>query len=340
MTIDNYLRHLPKAELHIHIEGSLEPELMFKLAKRNKVNIPYNSVEDVRAAYQFTCLQDFLNIYYAGAEVLQTEKDFYDLTYAYLQRVHEDGVKHVEVFFDPQTHTSRGIEFGTVILGINAALIQGEKDFGVTHYLIMCILRHLSEAEALETLQQALPYKELILGIGLDSSEKGNPPEKFTKLFAKAKAEGLLAVAHAGEEGPCENIENAIDLLHIDRIDHGNSIVSNEAMQKVVKNKELALTMCPLSNLKLQVLTDLNTHPAMQLHNKGIIVTINSDDPAYFGGYINENYLALAKAQNLKIEDITELAINSFKGSFLPNTIKSMHIDQVRKYYQVNVIDM
>ncbi len=333
MNNKDFIQNLPKAELHIHIEGSLEPELMFELARRHAVNIPYTSIDDLKAAYNFTCLQDFLDIYYAGADVLRTKQDFYELTYAYLERVSQDKVRHVEVFFDPQTHTDRGIAFATVIEGISEALVQGEKDFGISYHIIMCFLRHLSEDAAFDTLKQALPYKQLILGVGLDSSEKGNPPAKFQKVFAAAKRVGFLAVAHAGEEGTHENIADAIALLNIDRIDHGNSITNSQSLQQEVKDKQLALTMCPLSNLKLQVSENLDNYPAKQLHDEGLIITINSDDPAYFGGYINDNYLALDNALKLSKRDLADFAINSFKGSFLSEDRKAALIDEVERYY-------
>ena len=340
MDNSEFIKDLPKAELHLHIEGSLEPELMFDLAQRNHVRIPFESVEEVKSAYNFTCLQDFLDIYYAGANVLRTSEDFYDLTYAYLKKAQQDQIRHVEIFFDPQTHTQRGIPFETVLKGIDGALKQGEKDFGISFHIIMCFLRHLSEEEAFSCLKQALPYKDLILGVGLDSSEKGNPPEKFKNVFEQARTEGFLAVAHAGEEGPHENIRAAIEILKVDRIDHGNSIIQNEELQQKVKNLQLALTMCPLSNLKLRVCQTLNNHPAKELLDQGLMVTINSDDPAYFGGYVNDNYLALSEALGLSQRDLANFAVNSFKGSFLPEDRKRQLIQEVEDYYNVNRSDI
>lgn len=332
MNNDNFIHKLPKAELHLHIEGTLEPELMFKLAERNGIKIPYASVEELRNAYQFDCLQDFLDIYYAGASVLITEQDFYDLTYAYLERIHEDGVKHTEIFFDPETHTERGVEFSTVITGIANALKDGKEKLGISSFIIMSFLRHLDQASSLETLEQALPFKHLIKGVGLDSSELGNPPSKFKEVFQKAKEEGFLLMAHAGEEGPVEYIHEAIDLLDVDRIDHGNTSLQSEALLSKIADKKLALTLCPLSNIKLKVVDTLAGYPIKALQKKGITATINSDDPAYFGGYLNQNYEALSEALEMNTEEIAELAKASFTASFLPQEEIDQHLTSIDQY--------
>lgn len=312
-----FIDGLPKVELHLHIEGSLEPELMFALAQRNKISIPFKSVEEVREAYNFTNLQDFLDIYYQGMNVLQTEEDFYDLTTAYLKRVAAQNVIHTEIFFDPQGHTSRGIAFETALNGITRALNDGHKTMGVSSKLIMCFLRHLSEEDAFKTLEQAIPHKDVILGVGLDSSEKGHPPSKFERVFAKARAEGFLIVAHAGEEGPPEYVWEAIDVLKIDRIDHGNrSLEDNDLVARLVRDKT-ALTVCPLSNLKLCVVKDMADHPLKKMIGLGLKATINSDDPAYFGGYMNENYQSVTDALGLGRDDLLTLTRNSIDASFL-----------------------
>lgn len=329
MTSQQLIHQLPKAELHLHIEGTLEPELMFRLAQRNKVDIPYHTVEEVRQAYHFQCLQDFLDIYYAGASVLIHEQDFYDLTYAYLLRIKEDNVKHVEIFFDPETHTERGISFHTVITGISRALQDGQAQLGISSFLIMSFLRHLDQSSALDTLKSALPYKHLILGVGLDSSELGNPPSKFKDVFALAKQEGFRLMAHAGEEGPLEYIHEAIDLLQVDRIDHGNTSLQSEALLAKIAKKQLALTLCPLSNLKLKVVDNLEDYPIRTLADHGITATINSDDPAYFGGYLNDNYTALSQAMDLTNEEIAQLAKNSFNASFLDDATKQKYCEVI-----------
>lgn len=316
-SIRHIIQNIPKAELHLHIEGTLEPDLLFSLAAKNKVSLPYSSPEAVKAAYTFNNLQEFLDIYYAGASVLLQEEDFYLLTRAYLQKAHGQKVVHTEMFFDPQTHTSRGIPFGTIIRGINRAREEAHAELGITSHLIMCFLRHLDEAFAIRTLEEALPWKDSILGVGLDSSEKGNPPSKFRQVFEMAKAKGFLTVAHAGEEGPAGYIDEALDLLNVDRIDHGNRSVDSPELVGRLRERQMALTMCPLSNLKLKVHTDLSQHPAKRLMEQGVLVTVNSDDPAYFGGYVNENYMALAEALHLNATDIVTLAGNSFKASFL-----------------------
>ncbi len=315
--LKRYIEEIPKAELHLHIEGSFEPELMFEIAQRNQLPFKYKSVEEIKQAYKFNNLQDFLDIYYAAADVLLHEQDFYDLTMAYLRRIHADNVIHTEIFFDPQTHTARGVAFDTVINGIYRALQDGEKEMGISFRLIMCFLRHLSEADALETLKEALHHKDKIIGIGLDSSEKGHPPAKFKNAFRRAGEEGFLLVAHAGEEGPAENVKAALDLLNVARIDHGVRSIENEALLDELARKQIPLTVCPLSNLKLKVFDDLSKVPIRTFLDKDIVVTINSDDPSYFGGYINENYLQTAEALKLNREEIYQLAENSFKASFV-----------------------
>ncbi|MAL08433.1 MAG: adenosine deaminase [Maricaulis sp.] len=308
---------LPKAELHLHIEGSLEPELMFELARRNGVAIPYASVEEIRAAYDFSNLQDFLDIYYVGMNVLQTEQDFYDLTRAYLERAHADTVRHVEIFFDPQGHTDRGIAFETVMAGITRALDHAKAEWGMTHKLILCFLRHLSEEAAFETLEQAVPHLGRIDGVGLDSSEMGHPPSKFARVFAKAGELGLKRVAHAGEEGPPEYVYEALDILKIDRLDHGNRALEDASLVKRLADAQMTLTVCPLSNLRLCGIEKLEDHPLKRMLSQGLRATCNSDDPAYFGGYVNDNYVRTAEAIGLDAGEIIELARNSFRGSFL-----------------------
>lgn len=327
--LKDFIQILPKAELHLHIEGTFEPELMFKIAKRNNKKIKFNSIEELKKAYNFNNLQEFLNIYYEGAGVLIEEQDFYDMTFAYFQKIHTQNVIHSEIFFDPQTHTDRGIKFETVIKGINRALQDAENQLGISSKLIMCFLRHLNETAAQKTLKEALPYRDLIFAVGLDSSEVGNPPSKFKKVFAEARAEGFLTVAHAGEEGPAEYVWEALDLLKVSRIDHGNHALDDEKLiQKLVELK-IPLTVCPLSNLKLKVVPDLKKHPLKKMLEKGLVVTINSDDPAYFGGYLNENYLALAEALNLSKEDLLQLAKNSFIGSFLDEKTKQKKLESL-----------
>lgn len=311
------IQALPKAELHLHIEGSLEPEMMFALAARNDVKLKYASVDDIRAAYDFSNLQDFLDLYYQGMAVLITEQDFHDLTMAYLARAAADNVRHVEIFFDPQAHIERGIAFETVLNGITSALDEGRTRHGITSKLIMCFLRHLSEADAFDLFEIAEPHLSRIDGVGLDSSELGHPPKKFERVFAVAKAHGLKLVAHAGEEGPSEYIWEAIRSLNIDRIDHGNAAVRDHHLVYELIRREMTLTMCPLSNKRLCVTEDLTTNPLAILLRAGVRVTVNSDDPSYFGGYINDNYLAIAEALDLSAEDIVSLARNSFLGAFM-----------------------
>ncbi len=324
-----YIKALPKAELHLHIEGSFEPELMFEIARRNGIALQYGSVEELREAYQFNNLQEFLDIYYAGAGVLLHEVDFYDLTMAYLRKVASENVRHVEIFFDPQAHTHRGIAFETVIKGILRGLGDGSKELGVSSYLIMSFLRHLSEDDAFATLAQAEPWREHIIGVGLDSSELGNPPSKFERVFAAARAQGYLLMAHAGEEGPATYIREALDLLRVDRIDHGNRCLEDAALVEALAARQIALTLCPLSNEKLQVCPDLRKHPTRELMERGVLATIHSDDPAYFGGYMNANYLALAAALDLNKSELAQLSINAFKASFLPDEDKQRHINEV-----------
>ena len=331
-----FIKGLPKAELHLHIEGSFEPELMFKIAKRNNVEIPYKSVEEVKAAYAFDNLQDFLDIYYSGAGALMVEQDFFDLTWAYLEKVHSENVLHAEIMFDPQTHTDRGIPFGTVIIGISNALREAEAKFGMTTKLIMSFLRHLSEEEAFKTLEDALPYKKLITAVGLDSSEVGNPPSKFQQVFAKAEAEGFLTVAHAGEEGPAEYVWEALDLLNVSRVDHGNNSLDDEILVQELVDRKMPLTVCPLSNLKLKVVTDLKDHPLREMLQKGLLATINSDDPAYFGGYMNANYIEVAEALSLTKEEICQLTKNAFEASFLNERQKKDLIARVEDYCKEN----
>ena len=327
-----FIKKIPIAELHLHIEGTFEPELMFEIAHRNKVRIPYKSIDKLKAAYDFNNLQEFLNIYYAGCNVLLKEKDFYDMTMAYLKKAHQQNILHTEIMFDPQTHTKRGIPFDTVITGIHRALVDAKKDFGISTKLIMCFLRHLDEESAFKTLEEAQPFYNQIDAVGLDSSEIGHPPSNFERVFKKARAEGYLLVAHAGEEGPAEYVWEALNLIKVDRIDHGNhSLEDNRLVQKLVKRK-MPLTVCPLSNLKLKVVNDLTEHPLKLMMDKGLFVTVNSDDPAYFGGYVNENYLAIQQALELTREDIIQLAKNSFEASFLNEADKKKYISQIDKF--------
>ena len=311
-----WLNELPKVELHLHLEGSLEPELMFELAGRNGVELPFRSVDEVRRAYEFGNLQDFLDIYYQGARVLQTERDFYDLTWAYLAKCREQNVLHVEPFFDPQTHTERGIPFATVIGGISRALADGEARLGITSKLILCFLRHLSEEVAFVTLAEAEPFLERIVAVGLDSSEKGNPPEKFSRVFARARELGLLTVAHAGEEGPPESIWTAINDLKVSRIDHGVRAMDDPKLMDYLAGTGLPLTVCPLSNVKLRVFGDMARHNILAMLRRGVRVTVNSDDPAYFGGYMTENFVALAEALDLTASQARQLVRNGIEASF------------------------
>lgn len=327
--LDTLITRLPKAELHLHIEGSLEPELMFALAERNGIAIPYASVEDVRAAYAFSNLQDFLDIYYAGASVLVTEADFRDLARAYFDRVAADGVVHAEIMFDPQTHTGRGIAFDTVIRGLLAAMEEAEAKHGITSALIMCFLRHLPEEAAFATLEMAEPWLDRIAAVGLDSSEVGHPPSKFARVFAAARAKGLKLVAHAGEEGPPAYVHEALDLLGVDRIDHGNRALEDPALVARLAEGGLTLTVCPLSNLKLCVVGEMGEHPLDRMLAEGLKATVNSDDPAYFGGYIGDNYRAVAAARGLTSADIVTLARNSITGSFLSSDAIARHLARI-----------
>lgn len=330
--MNSFIHGLPKVELHLHIEGTLEPELLFDLAKRNKIQIPFASPEELRKAYQFSDLQSFLDIYYQGANVLLTEQDFYDLTWAYLERCKEDNVIHTEIFFDPQTHTERGVAFETVINGIYGALSDAEIKLGITSELIMCFLRHLSEEHAFETLEQALPFKDKIIGIGLDSSEAGHPPEKFKRVFKKALDEGFLTVAHAGEEGPAQNIHDALEMLKVSRVDHGVRCVEDSSLVEQLIHTKMPLTVCPLSNIKLCVFDDMSHHNIADLLRKGVAVTINSDDPAYFGGYMTDNFLAVHQAHPLNREELAQFTLNAIEASFISSNLKSEYRTRVTDY--------
>ncbi|MBS0453422.1 MAG: adenosine deaminase [Proteobacteria bacterium] len=327
--LPDLLRAIPKAELHMHIEGSLEPELIFALAQRNGVSIPYASVEELRKAYAFTNLQTFLDIYYAGASVLITEQDFYDMAWAYLERAKADNVVHTEMFFDPQTHTARGIAVKTVIDGLHRACIDAKARLGVSASLILCFLRHLSEEEAFATLEEALPYRDKFIGVGLDSSEVGHPPEKFARVFARCRELGLHLVAHAGEEGPPAYVWSALDVLKVERIDHGVQSAKDPALMQRLAKERMPLTVCPLSNLKLCVFPDLNQHNIKELLDAGLVATINSDDPAYFGGYMNENWLQTFAATGLDARHAWQLAANSFEASFIDEPSKKAYMEQL-----------
>ncbi|MES2943977.1 MAG: adenosine deaminase [Pseudomonadota bacterium] len=327
--LPDLLRLMPKAELHIHIEGSLEPELIFALAQRNGVSIPYSSVEELRSAYAFTNLQSFLDIYYAGASVLLKEQDFYDMAHAYFAKAAEDHVVHAELFFDPQTHTARGVSMETVISGLYRACQDAKAEFGISASLIMCFLRHLSEEDAFETLEQAMPWRGRIIGVGLDSGEVGNPPEKFAKVFERCRELGFHVVAHAGEEGPPAYIWTALDVLKVERIDHGVQSSKDAALMQRLAKDRVALTVCPLSNLKLCVFPDLASHNLGQLLDAGLAVTVNSDDPAYFGGYMNENLVQLFAATGLNATHAYQLARNSFEASFIDAPTKAAYIEQL-----------
>ncbi|WP_251711044.1 adenosine deaminase [Hydrogenophaga intermedia] len=317
---------LPKAELHIHIEGSLEPELIFALAQRNGVKLPYASVEALRQAYAFTDLQSFLDIYYAGASVLLHEADFFDMAWAYLQRAHADHVVHAEIFFDPQTHTARGVDIGVVIAGLKRACDKAQAEFGLTSALILCFLRHLSEEDAFATLEAALPHRAHFIGVGLDSSEVGHPPSKFSRVFARCRELGLRIVAHAGEEGPPPYIWEALDDLKAERIDHGVRSLDDPALVAELARRRTPLTVCPLSNLKLCVVNDLRDHPMKRLLDAGLCATVNSDDPAYFGGYLNANFVQTVGALNLSRDDVITLARNSFEASFIDAATRAKHL--------------
>ena len=327
--IVDFINKSPKAELHLHIEGSLEPDLMFKLSKRNKIEIPFKSVEEIRAAYNFSNLDSFLKIYYEGSNVLISEEDFFDLTWEYILRCKQDNIVHTEIFFDPQSHLPRGVSFDTVISGIDKALKKAHKDFGITSKIIMCFLRHLDEDQCFDVLKQACNYKDKIIGVGLDSSEKGNPPTKFKKLFDQAMKEGFLTVAHAGEEGPPEYIWDSLNLLKVKRIDHGVQCLKDEKLVDKLSKEQIPLTVCPLSNVKLCVFDKLEDHNLKKMMEKGLRVMVNSDDPAYFGGYLNKNLIETSKALNLQIDDVKELIENSFKSSFLNEESKNNWLSKI-----------
>ena len=330
--LDSFVTGLPKAELHLHIEGSLEPEQMFALARRNRIAIPFKSVEELRNAYSFSRLQDFLDIYYQGADVLRTEEDFRDLALAYFDRAAADNVRHAEIFFDPQTHTDRGIPFGVVADGLLAGMEEAERRHGLTSKLILCFLRHLDEEAALATLAAPDPWLGRIAGVGLDSSEVGHPPSKFARVFARAGEMGLLRVAHAGEEGPPTYVHEALDMLHVDRLDHGNRALEDADLVTRLARSAMTLTVCPLSNLKLCVVDDIAAHPIEAMLRLGIRATINSDDPAYFGGYVNDNYRALIPAGRLDARDFATLSRNSFLGSFLDDGAITRHLAELDAY--------
>ena len=336
-TLADKIARAPKAELHIHIEGSLEPELIFELAKRNDVKLAYDSIEALRDAYAFTDLQSFLDIYYAGASVLLTEQDFYDMTLAYVERALADHVVHAEIFFDPQTHTERGVPIDTVVAGIEAALVEGEKR-GLSSRLILCFLRHLSEDDALATFDAALPlfdkYSHRLIGVGLDSSERGHPPSKFERVFAKARERGLKLVAHAGEEGPPSYVYEALDLLKVDRVDHGVRSIEDAALVARLADSRIALTVCPLSNLKLCVFDDMTKHTLKDLLDQGVAVMINSDDPAYFGGYVNANYFAIVDALKLSDKEVYTLLRNSLEASFVSDEERDGMIARLDAYWK------
>ncbi len=333
--LPDLLRAMPKAELHMHIEGSLEPELIFALARRNGVSIPYASVEDLRRAYAFTDLQSFLDIYYAGASVLLKEQDFHDMAWAYLERAAADNVVRAEMFFDPQTHTARGVAMETVIAGLHRACVDADDRLGVSAALILCFLRHLSEDDALATLEQALPYRDKFIGVGLDSSEVGHPPEKFARVFARCRELGLHLVAHAGEEGPPAYVWSALDVLKVERIDHGVQSTKDPALMRRLAQDRIPLTVCPLSNLKLCVFPDMAQHNLGELLDAGLVATVNSDDPAYFGGYMNENFLQTFAATGLTAQQAWQLAANSFEASFIDAAVKRAYVDRLNAAFEV-----
>ena len=330
-SIADYIKKTPKTELHLHIEGSLEPELMFKLSKRNKIEIPFKTVEEVKSAYNFSNLDSFLKIYYEGSKVLVTEEDFFDLTWEYILKCKQDNIVHTEIFFDPQSHLPRGVSFETVINGIDRALKKAEKNFNISSKIIMCFLRHLDENSCFEVLKQACNHKDKIIGVGLDSSEKGNPPTKFKRLFDLAIKEGFLTVAHAGEEGPPQYIWDSLNLLKIKRIDHGVQCLNDEELVNKLVKEQIPLTVCPLSNIKLCVFENLKNHNLKKMLKKGLRVMVNSDDPAYFGGYLNKNLIETSKALDLNINDIKTLILNSFKSSFLDDEKKNDWIKSINQ---------
>ena len=330
--LGQFIDGLPKAELHVHVEGTLEPAPMFAMAARNGVRLAYDSVEDLRAAYRFADLQEFLDIYYQGASVLRTEQDFFDLAWAYLLKARADTVRHAEIFFDPDSHTARGVPFETVLDGLARACRRATAELGITTGLILCFLRHLDQQHAERTLDLALPHRDRIVAVGLDSSELGNPPAKFEATFRRARAAGFLTVAHAGEEGPAEYVREALDRLHVARIDHGNRALDDDALVRRLADAQIPLTLCPLSNLKLGLIDDLRRHPLKRMLAAGLLATINSDDPAYFGGYINQNYRAIATALDLTRDDLAALARNSFTAAFLDPAAKAALIAEVDAY--------
>lgn len=330
--LGSFIAGLPKAELHVHIEGTLEPELLFKLARRNDIALPYSSVEELRRAYRFGNLQDFLDLYYQGMNVLRREPDYYDLAMDYLRRAAAQNVRYAEIFFDPQGHTERGVAFATVIRGITRALKDAERDQGITGRLILCFLRHLDEVSAERTLDEALPWREHFIGVGLDSSEKGHPPSKFRRVFSRAGALGLHRVAHAGEEGPPEYVYEALDLLGVERIDHGNRALEDPALTARLAREEMPLTVCPLSNLRLCVVKDMAQHPLRRMLQSGLMATVNSDDPAYFGGYVNENYDAVQRALGLSRAELVTLAGNGFRAAFTDAAEKQRHLAALDAY--------
>lgn len=327
-----FIQGLPKVELHLHIEGSLEPELLFELAQRNNIDIPYESPLALRKAYEFEDLQSFLDIYYQGANALRTEQDFYDLTWAYLERCKADNVIHTEIFFDPQTHTDRGIEFETVINGIYRAMQGGKEKLAITSQIIACFLRHLSEESAIETLQSILDHQDKIIGVGLDSSELGHPPEKFKRAFQQAKEAGLLTVAHAGEEGPAQNIVDSVEMLSVSRVDHGVRCVEDASLMQALIESKMPLTVCPLSNIKLCVFDEMAQHNIVDLLRKGVAVTINSDDPAYFGGYMTDNFMAVSNAHPMTKLELAQFTINAIDASFISEALKAKYRAQVADY--------
>ena len=332
--LPSVLRRMPKAELHIHIEGSLEPEMIFRLAQRNGVRLPYESVEQLRAAYAFEDLQSFLDVYYAGASVLRTEQDFFDMAWAYLDKAAAEQVVHAEIFFDPQTHTARGVSFETVIKGLHHACQRAHQEFGISAKLILCFLRHLSEEDAMATLEEALPYRHLFIGVGLDSSERGHPPEKFARVFARCRELGLHVVAHAGEEGPPAYIWSALDTLQVERIDHGVRAIEDPALMQRLAQDRMPLTVCPLSNVKLRVFKDLQQHNLPRLLEAGLCVTVNSDDPAYFGGYINDNFVRLFAATGMGAKQAYQLAFNSFEASFADGATKRAWEHELKAFFE------
>ncbi|HQX58736.1 MAG TPA: adenosine deaminase, partial [Burkholderiaceae bacterium] len=332
--LPDLLRRMPKAELHMHIEGSLEPELIFQLARRNGMTLAYPDVESLRQAYVFNNLQDFLDIYHTGTTVLRTEQDFYDMTHAYLARAHADNVVHTEIFFDTQTHTGHGLDAQVVVNGLHRACVDAQAEFGISASLIMCFLRHLSEADAFEALEQVLPIRDKIVGIGLASSEVGHPPEKFAKVFARCRELGFRLVAHAGEEGPPAYIWSALDLLKVERIDHGVQAIHDASLMQRLARDQIALTVCPLSNIKLRVFDSLRQHTIGRMLESGIAATINSDDPAYFGGYINENFTQTFAALGLSAQHAWQLAANSFNASFISDAEKRRHLERLSAHFE------